>query len=107
MTFAQRRNRLTTHFAESIPVVKLRMTVNTFLILHVHKSTIAILRQKAENESTMCLSHLNISMLDSHRLGLNGEILALFLEVSLDTWPYQRLAGITVAFLSSYGQTQR
>jgi hypothetical protein len=27
MTFAQRRNRLTTYFSESIPVVKRRMTV--------------------------------------------------------------------------------
>ena len=27
MTFAQRRNRLTTHFSEIIPVVKRRMTV--------------------------------------------------------------------------------
>jgi len=27
MTFAQRRNRLTTHFSEGIPVVKRRMTV--------------------------------------------------------------------------------
>jgi len=27
MTFAQRRNRLTTHFSERIPVVKRRMTV--------------------------------------------------------------------------------
>ena len=30
MTFAQRRNRLTTHFYESIPVVKRSMTVNAF-----------------------------------------------------------------------------
>jgi len=27
MTFAQRRNRLTTHFSERIPVVKQRVTV--------------------------------------------------------------------------------
>jgi len=27
MTFAQRRNRLTTHFSESIPVVKRRISV--------------------------------------------------------------------------------
>jgi len=27
MTFAQRRNRLTTHFSERIPIVKRRMTV--------------------------------------------------------------------------------
>jgi len=27
MTFAQRRNRLTTHFSERIPVVKRRMSV--------------------------------------------------------------------------------
>jgi len=27
MTFAQRRNRLTTHFSESIPVVKRHLTV--------------------------------------------------------------------------------
>jgi len=27
MTFVQRRNRLTTHFSERIPVVKRRMTV--------------------------------------------------------------------------------
>jgi len=29
MTFAQRRNRLTTHFSERIPVVKRRMTVQS------------------------------------------------------------------------------
>jgi len=29
MTFAQRRNRLTTDFSERIPVVKQRMTVHT------------------------------------------------------------------------------
>jgi len=28
MTFAQRRNRLTTHFSEYIPLVKRRMTVH-------------------------------------------------------------------------------
>jgi len=28
MTFAQRRNRLTTHFSECIPVVKRRMSVS-------------------------------------------------------------------------------
>jgi len=59
------------------------MTVNTFLILHVHKSTITLLQQKAENEGTMCMSHLNISMIDTQILGLNGEMLALVLEVSV------------------------
>jgi len=29
MTFAQRRNHLTTHFSERIPVVKRHMTVHT------------------------------------------------------------------------------
>ena len=33
MTFAQRRNRLTTHFSEPIPIVKRRMTVFGILLL--------------------------------------------------------------------------
>ena len=33
MTFAQRRNRLTTHFSECIPVVKRRMTVLKRILL--------------------------------------------------------------------------
>ena len=32
MTFAQRLNRLTTHFSERIPVVKRRMTVFTYIL---------------------------------------------------------------------------
>ena len=34
MTFAQRRNRLTTHFSERIPVVKRRMTLHRLPELH-------------------------------------------------------------------------
>jgi len=34
MTFAQRRNRLTTHFSERIPVVTRRMTVQVPEIMH-------------------------------------------------------------------------
>ena len=38
MTFAQRRNRLTTHFSERIPVVKRRMAVfsNSCLRIRLH-----------------------------------------------------------------------
>jgi len=32
MTFAQQRNRLTTHFSEHIPVVKRRMTIWSWVI---------------------------------------------------------------------------
>jgi len=36
MTFAQRRNRLTTHFSERIPVVKRRMTTSSSRTATVH-----------------------------------------------------------------------
>jgi len=37
MTFAQRRNRLTTHFSEHIPVVKRRSSVLYILSIWKHK----------------------------------------------------------------------
>jgi len=44
MTFAQRRNRLTTHFSERIPVVKRRMTVYESTTKHCHKYKMEIIK---------------------------------------------------------------
>jgi hypothetical protein len=72
-----------THFSERIPVVKRRIDCKYFLIPPIHKYTIAFLQQKAEKEGIMYMSRLNNSMLETQKLGLSGEILALILEVSV------------------------
>ena len=47
MTFAQRRNRLTTHFSDRIPVVKRRMTVQFSFVLSpaIPRSTVVQLAE--------------------------------------------------------------
>jgi len=53
MTFARRRNRLTTHFSERIAVVKRRMTVIMFVFIpDSHLSQ--VLSEKTTFSKTVC-----------------------------------------------------
>jgi len=88
MTFAQRRNRITTHFSERIPVVKRRISVFLKVCMHsvngdinnIYNCTYGVTKTILMLEITILMLEITILMLEITILML--EITILMLEIN-------------------------
>ena len=77
-TFAQRRNRLTTHFSERIPVVKRRISTSVFRFMQLERCGEDIFDGSTrEGEGTTLLGHLPLTVYTSTRRRILEELCLL------------------------------